>query len=156
MSKPLPSQISVSGPTRSLTSWATKILRRAILAGYFEPGERLDQDKGDRLEAEVRRLRGHTRRGQLVCGESRLVAPDQVGGVQGVLREALRCSAEGDRASVGAGLLAPLEVTTDYQDGHAYADDDEDVGQEGGLRPEPNRERKDQVVDPQGPDQPAH
>ena len=44
MSKPLSSQFSVSAPARSLSGWAAEVLRQAILEGYFEPGERLDQD----------------------------------------------------------------------------------------------------------------
>jgi len=44
MPKTLSSHFSVSGPTRSLTSWSTETLRQAILDGHFEPGERLDQD----------------------------------------------------------------------------------------------------------------
>jgi DNA-binding GntR family transcriptional regulator len=43
MSKPLRSQFRVSAPTRSLSGWATEVLWQAILDGYFEPGERLDQ-----------------------------------------------------------------------------------------------------------------
>jgi DNA-binding GntR family transcriptional regulator len=42
--KTLTSEFSVSGRARSLAGWATEILRQAILDGYFEPGERLDQD----------------------------------------------------------------------------------------------------------------
>lgn len=44
MSKTLVSQIQVSEPRRSLSSWVAEVLRRAILDGYFEPGEKLDQD----------------------------------------------------------------------------------------------------------------
>jgi DNA-binding GntR family transcriptional regulator len=42
--KTLTSEFSLSGPARSLASWATDILRQAILNGYFKPGERLDQE----------------------------------------------------------------------------------------------------------------
>jgi DNA-binding GntR family transcriptional regulator len=34
----------MSAPTRSLAAWTTDTLRHAILNGYFEPGERLDQE----------------------------------------------------------------------------------------------------------------
>jgi DNA-binding GntR family transcriptional regulator len=44
MSKTLDSQFALSDPARSLTEWTTEILRQAILDGYFQPGERLDQD----------------------------------------------------------------------------------------------------------------
>jgi DNA-binding GntR family transcriptional regulator len=33
-----------TAPSRSLATWTTDVLRRAILGGHFEPGERLDQD----------------------------------------------------------------------------------------------------------------
>ena len=38
------SQLSAPTAARSLTAWATENLRRAVLDGRFEPGERLDQD----------------------------------------------------------------------------------------------------------------
>lgn len=44
MAKTLSSGFAVSGPTRSLTAWVTETLRRAIVDGCFQPGERLDQD----------------------------------------------------------------------------------------------------------------
>ena len=44
MSTTLTSQSPVSAPARSLAAWTTDTLRHAILNGYFEPGERLDQD----------------------------------------------------------------------------------------------------------------
>ena len=44
MDRLLPHKFRQSAPARSLSGWATEILRHAILEGYFEPGERLDQD----------------------------------------------------------------------------------------------------------------
>jgi DNA-binding GntR family transcriptional regulator len=44
MSKTVFPQLRVSASTRRLADWATEILRQAILDGYFEPGERLDQN----------------------------------------------------------------------------------------------------------------
>jgi DNA-binding GntR family transcriptional regulator len=38
------SQLGVSAPRKSLASWATEVLRQAILDGHFEPGQRLEQD----------------------------------------------------------------------------------------------------------------
>lgn len=40
----IPRLSSSPPPVRSLTAWTTETLRRAIVDGYFEPGERLDQD----------------------------------------------------------------------------------------------------------------
>lgn len=37
-------QSTTSTPIRSLTEWVVETLRRAIIEGYFEPGERLDQE----------------------------------------------------------------------------------------------------------------
>jgi DNA-binding GntR family transcriptional regulator len=53
------SEVSISRATRSLTEWTTEILRRAILDGYFEPGERLDQDAiAEELGVSLTPLRG--------------------------------------------------------------------------------------------------